>query len=174
MCLHHGISIYVQIVWCLNGHISGPRVCCTTHEQIDIRGVAFPRGAPGGSCCSVEPQRTPALSLSLCLREQEGQRPSCKRRHYCHHHSRLLMGGTLYTRHAGNVSSYFLSYSPEMEYLLMVAEKKLPLCSAGLLTSNSREARNDAFLFVFNCLCGPFLVQSSSRPVWVSFSGCQF
>lgn len=27
--------------------------------------------------------------------------------------------------------------------------KKLPLCSAGLLTSNSREARNYAFLFVF-------------------------
>lgn len=52
-------------------------------------------------------------------------------------------------------------------------KKKLPLCSAGLLTSNCREARNDAFLFVFHCLCGPFLARSTSRPVWVSFSGCQ-
>lgn len=60
MCLHHGISIYVQIVCCHNGHIPSPRVCCTTHEQIDIRGVALPRGAPGDRCCSIEHQPTPA------------------------------------------------------------------------------------------------------------------
>lgn len=168
MCLHHGVSIYVQIVWCHSGHIFGPRVCCTTHEQIDIRGVAFPRGAPGGSCCSVEHQRVVIVSEGAigaeALVQEAPLLPSSFQAADGRH--------TLHTARRERKQLFPLLF-PRDEVPADGGGKKLPLCSAGLLTSNSREARNDAFLFVINCLCGPFLVRSSSRPVWVSFSGCQ-
>lgn len=151
------------------GTSPAPRVCCTTHEQIDIRGVAFPRGAPGGSCCSAEPRRTPA-GCQCVWRGRRGQRPLCERRHYCRHHSRLLMTAwnALHTACQERKQLFPLLF-PRDGVPADGGGKKLPLCSAGLLTSNSREGRNDAFLFVLNCSCGLFLVQSSSRPVWVSF-----
>lgn len=39
------------------GTSPAPPVCCTTHEQIDIRGVAFPRGAPGAAWNTNKHQR---------------------------------------------------------------------------------------------------------------------
>lgn len=158
MCLHHGIFIYVQIVCRLNGHISKPpSVLHNRRTDRHQRGSVPQRG----SWCCVEHQQTPACCLCV-WRGNRGRGPSCKRHHYCRHHSGLLMGGTLYTRHAVNVSSYFLSYSPEMEYLLMAEEKKA--ASVQCRTSHFQFHASHKWWLAF-CLCGPFLVQSSFEVV---------